>query len=98
MRIHLAVFLFVASLLAPELGSAAPKSSKSEYLQTTAAGINIAGGKEPLFYSVTVSVRKKLKEPLYVRSFFERPGDPDNLHCLTREAATNKRDDGTFGP
>lgn len=70
--------LLVVSLLAPSLVQAAPAAAKSEYLLTTGGGLSIAKGKKPLFYSLILRVRKEISAPLYVRSFFERPGKSED--------------------
>ena len=75
---RIAVTLLIASLLAPALIQAAPAAAKSEYLLTTGGGLSIAQGKEPLFYSLILKVRKELSAPLYLRTFFERPGKPED--------------------
>ena len=56
---------------------AAPNATKSEYLRTTGAGISIAGGDEPLFYSLMLRVRVDRDEPIYLEVLYERPGKPD---------------------
>lgn len=77
MKRRIVVALLVASVAVPGFGRELPKASTSEYLETTAAGLNIAGGPKPLFYSLILSVRKKLDAPVYVRTLFERPGHPE---------------------
>lgn len=78
MKTRTGVTLLIVCLLAPGLVHAAPAATKSDYLQTTGGGLSIAKGKNPLFYSLILKVRQELSAPLYVRSFFERPGTPDD--------------------